>query len=148
MGHTDWSADKSTLLKLYRTLVRSKLENGSAVYGSTEDYIFKKLDLIHHQGLRIAFGAFRTSPVQSLYAEAGEPSLKHRHLKLSMYSYLTLNSMPENPCYDLVSSPPLSDLFQRSKTVPPFGTHILPHIVEANIYPTSIDSQNERTPPP
>ena len=26
VGHTDWGADKSTLLKLYRTLVRSKLD--------------------------------------------------------------------------------------------------------------------------
>ena len=78
MGHTEWGADKSTLLKLYRTPVRSKLDHGSAVYGSTKDYILKELDPIHHHGLRIALGAFRTSPVQSLYAEAGEPFLKHR----------------------------------------------------------------------
>ena len=42
LGHTVWGADKSTLLKLYRTLVRSKLDYGSAVYGSTKDYIFKR----------------------------------------------------------------------------------------------------------
>jgi hypothetical protein len=36
------------------------------------------LDTIHHQGLRLALGAFRTSPVESLYAEAGEPSLHLR----------------------------------------------------------------------
>ena len=33
------------------------------------------LDPIHHQGLRLALGAFRTSPVASLYVEAEEPSL-------------------------------------------------------------------------
>ena len=71
VGHTDWGADKSTLLKLYRTLVRSKLDYGCAIYGSTKHYILKSLDPNHHQGLRIALGAFRTSPVQSLYAEAG-----------------------------------------------------------------------------
>ena len=49
VGHTDWGADKSTLLKLYRTLVRSKLDYDSAVYGSTKDYILKELDPIHHQ---------------------------------------------------------------------------------------------------
>ena len=31
VGHTDWGADKSTLLKLYRSLVRSKLDYGTAV---------------------------------------------------------------------------------------------------------------------
>ena len=71
VGHTDWGADRSTLLKLYRTLVRSKLDYGSAVYASTKAYILKELDPIHQQGLRIALSAFRTSQVQSLYAEAG-----------------------------------------------------------------------------
>ena len=148
LDHTDWDADKSTLLKLYRTLVRSKLDYGSAVYGSTKNYILKELDPIHHQGLRIALGAFHTSPVQILYAEAGEPSLKHRHLRLSMNFYLKLISLSENRCYDLVSSPPPSDLFQRSKIGPLFGTRILPHIVEADSDPTSTDNQYERTPPP
>ena len=32
------------------------------------------LDPIHNQGLRLALGAFRTSPVASLYVEADEPS--------------------------------------------------------------------------
>jgi hypothetical protein len=40
------------------------------------------LDTIHHQGLRLALGDFRTSPVESLYAEAGEPSL---HLRLEFH---------------------------------------------------------------
>ena len=33
------------------------------------------LDPIHNQGLRLALGAFRTSPVASHYVEADEPSL-------------------------------------------------------------------------
>ncbi|GFO26198.1 RNA-directed DNA polymerase from mobile element jockey [Plakobranchus ocellatus] len=38
MGHTDWGADRATLLKLYRTLVRSKLDYGSVVYGSAKKH--------------------------------------------------------------------------------------------------------------
>ena len=41
VGHTDWGADKSTLL-------RSKLAYGCAVYGSTKHYILKSIDPIHH----------------------------------------------------------------------------------------------------
>ncbi|GFO21005.1 ribonuclease hi [Plakobranchus ocellatus] len=33
----------------------------------------RAMDSIHHQSLRIALGAFRTSPIKGLYAEAGEP---------------------------------------------------------------------------
>ena len=34
VAHTDWGADKSTLLKLYKLLVRSKLDYGCFIYGS------------------------------------------------------------------------------------------------------------------
>ena len=36
--------------------------------------MLKKLDPIHHQGLRIVLGAFCTSPVTSLFAKAQEMS--------------------------------------------------------------------------
>ncbi|GFN82014.1 sodium-coupled monocarboxylate transporter [Plakobranchus ocellatus] len=94
VGHTNWGADRATLLKLYRTLVRSKLDYGSVVFGSAKKNILKALDPIHHQGLRIALGAFRTSPIKSLYAEAGEPSLEHRHIKLACNYVLKLKSLP------------------------------------------------------
>ena len=42
------------------------------------------LDPMHHQGLRIALGAFLTSPAKSLCVEANEPSLYIRWEKLSM----------------------------------------------------------------
>ena len=84
VGHTDWGADRIVLLRLYRSLVHSKLDYGCIVYGSARRSILKQLDPIHHQGLRIALGAFRTSPAQSLYIEAHEPSLTTRRLKLSL----------------------------------------------------------------
>ena len=34
LSHTEWGADRTTLLKLYRSLVRSKLYYGCIVYGS------------------------------------------------------------------------------------------------------------------
>ena len=81
VGHTDWGADCIVLLRLYHVLVHSKLDYGSIVYGSARRSVLKQLDPIHHQGLRIALGAFRTSPAQSLYVEAHEPSLTSRRLK-------------------------------------------------------------------
>ena len=92
MGHTDWEADRIVLLRLYRSLVRSKLDYGCIVYGSARRSILKQLDPIHHQGLRIALCAFRTSPAQSLYIEAHEPSLTTRRLKWSLNYVLKLKS--------------------------------------------------------
>ena len=67
VSHYDWGADCKVLLRLYRALVRSKLDYGSIVYGSSRASYIKCLDPIHNQGLRLCLGAFRTSPMESLY---------------------------------------------------------------------------------
>ena len=84
LSHTNWGADRTVLLQLYRSLIRSKLDYGSIEYGSARKSYLMMLDTVHHQGLRLALGAFRTSPVESLYVEAEEPSLYLRREKLAL----------------------------------------------------------------
>ena len=60
LSHTTWGADRTTLLQLYRSLIRSKLDYGSIVYGSARKSYLAMLDPTHHQGLRLALGAFFT----------------------------------------------------------------------------------------
>ena len=74
LSHASWGADRTTLHMLYWSLVRSKLDHGCIIYGSARKSYLQMLDSIHNQGLRLALGAFRTSPVASLYVEADEPS--------------------------------------------------------------------------
>ena len=82
LSHTDWDAYRTVLLQLYRSIIRSKLDYGSIVYGSARKSYPSMLDTVHHQGLRLALGAFRTSTVESVYVEAEEPSLYWRREKL------------------------------------------------------------------
>ena len=118
----DWGADRKVLLRLYRTLVRSKLDYGCIVYGSARQSYLRKLDSIHNQGLRLALGAFRTSPVNSLYAEANEPSLNLRRKKLSLQYYLKLKSNPDNPTHQVVFEPLYKDEFiEKEKVISPFS---------------------------
>ena len=125
VGHTVWGADRIVLLRLYRALVRSKLDYGSIVYGSARRLVLKQLDLIHHHGLRIALGAFRTSAAQSLNVEAHEPSLTSRRLKLSLNYILRLKSLPENAAYSWVFEPENIKLFEESESkIPPLGIRI------------------------
>ena len=44
---------RGTLLKLYRSLVRSKLDYGCAVYESAAKISLAELDPLHNQGLRV-----------------------------------------------------------------------------------------------
>ena len=84
LSRTEWGADRTTLLKLYRSLVKSKLDYGCIVYGSASKTALAKLDPVHNQGLRLSLGAFRSSPVKSLYVEAHEPPLEIRREKLAL----------------------------------------------------------------
>ena len=82
---------------LYRTIVRSKLDYGCIVYGTASNTNLRQLDSIHNAGLRLAFGAFCTSPVSSMYTEANEAPLEERRLKLSMNYYLKTRACTDNP---------------------------------------------------
>ena len=122
VSHTDWGADKSTLLKLYRSLVRSKLDYGCFIYGSARKSYLRCLDSIHHLGLRLVLGALRTSPVESLYVEANEAPLSLRREKLALQYFTKLQSCPSNPAFECTINPKYKELFARKESaIPSFG---------------------------
>ena len=132
LSNTNWGGDRSVLLILYRAFVRSKLDYGSIVYGSK--FLLKCLDAIHHQGLRLALGAFRTSPIESLDAESNEPSLYVRREKLSLQYTIKLAVNPKNPAYTCVFNPKCERFYNNKPTViKPFGLRIQPLLEQANI---------------
>ena len=121
-------------LNLYRSLIRSKLDYGCIIYGSARKSYLKKLDTIHHQGLRLASGAFCTSPVQSLYSEAQEPFLYDRRKKLSLKYVSKLASNPNNPVYNDIFNSPNKVLFlNKANFIKPLGLQTEPLLNESNI---------------
>ena len=140
LSHTSWGADRTTLLKLYRSLVRSKLDYGCIIYGSARKSYLQMLDPIHNQGLRLALGAFRTSPVASLYVEADEPSLYSRREKLSLQYAIRLAANPSNPAHEVTFPPNYVNLYeQKPKAIKSFGIRISPLLESANIKPQNIE---------
>ena len=140
LSHTSWGADRTTLLKLYQSLVRSKLDYGCIIYGSARKSYLQMLDPIHNQGPRLALGAFRTSPVASLYVEADEPSLYSRREKLSLQYAIRLAANPSNPAHEVTFPPNYVDLYeQKPKAIKSFGIRISPLLEFANIKPQNID---------
>ena len=134
LSNTNWGGDRSVLLNLYRSLVRSKLDYGSIVYGSARKSYLKCLDTIHHQGFRLALGAFRTSPVESLYAESNEPSLYTRREKLSLQYTTKLAANPKNPAHSCVFNPKYERFYNNTPSaIKPLGLRILPLLEQTNI---------------
>ena len=134
LSRTEWGADQTTLLKLYRSLVRSKLDYGCIVHGSASKTALAKLDPVHNQGLRLSLGAFRSSPVESLYVEAHEPPLEIRREKLALLYILKLKANPGNPAYDVVFNPKYHILYaDKESATDSFGIHCKKLLKKAKI---------------
>ena len=134
VSSTDWGADSTVLLNLYRSLIRSKLDYGCIVYGSARPSYIKLLDTVHHLGLRLSLGAFRTSPVESLYVEANEPSLENRRIKLGMQYATKLKAYPSNPAHDCVFNPLYENVYDKQpNTIQPFGLRVNTHFENSDI---------------
>ena len=121
LSHRNWGSDRLSLLRIYRALIRSKLDYGCQVYDSATASNLKTLDSVHHQGIRLSIGAFRTSPVDSLYAESGEPSLSYRRKKLSLQLYARIKGMPHTPYSKIVMYDENDILFGDKKYHNTFG---------------------------
>ena len=124
LSHTTWVRIAQLLAGVYRSLIRSHLDYCCQIYGSATDTGLKTLVSIHHQSLRFATGAFRSSPVLSLYAETGEPSLAHRRDKLSLQMYARLLAMPDTPAHSTLTSTMPDHHFLNRTYHNPFGFRV------------------------
>ena len=115
LSHTNWGADRSTLLTLYKSTVLSIIDYGSQIYGSASEAVLNNLNPIQTQGLRICTGAFRSSPNSSVLSESGEMPLRlHREL-VTMRSALKIQAS-DSPTKKLFG---MSDIFINNHS-PPF----------------------------
>ena len=93
-----------------------------------------KLDPVNNQGLRLSLGAFRSSPVESLYVEAHEPPLEIRREKLALQYILKLKTNPGNPVYDVVFNPKYQILYaDKESATDSFGIHCKKLLKKAKI---------------
>ena len=99
LSHTHWGGDSITLMKIYRSLIRSKLDYGAIVFMKADKKVLRPLDVIHHAGIRLALGAFKSSPIESLYVEANELPLSLRREELAMKYALRIKSNRNNPTF-------------------------------------------------
>jgi hypothetical protein len=114
LSGVSWGGDRTVMLRLYRSLVRSKLDYCSFIYGSATEAKLRILDPVHHTGIRLATGAFRTSPVVSLYAESGEPSLSVRRILLLCRYASKLTAHIHHPSYNAFFRPAFRNHFERN----------------------------------
>lgn len=78
LSNSSWGSNCQTLLHIYKSIIRNKLDYGSIAYASSRNSYINKLNTIQNCSLRLATGAFRTSPINSIQSLTEIPSLEHR----------------------------------------------------------------------
>jgi len=148
VSHTDWGADTDTLLKLYRSHIRSKLDYGCIVYGSARPSYLKALDCVQNLALRICLRAFRTSPTNSLHVESNETPLTMRRERLAIQYMLKIRATPQNPVYDYIFKPSFKKLFEKKPhAIAPLGIRLNQRICDIGISMKHIAIQRQPSIP-
>ncbi|GFW74642.1 RNase H domain-containing protein [Trichonephila clavipes] len=81
----------------------------------------KKLETIHHAAVRICSGAFRTSPVQSLYVTCNRLPLNLRRKKQALAYYFKILSVPSHPLKNVNLTISMKRIYDaRSHNIRPF----------------------------
>lgn len=137
LAHTSWGSDRHTLLLLHRSLILSKLEYGCEVYSSATAARLRILDSVHHAGLRLATGVFRTSPIPSLLVDAGFLPLDLRRQAALLRCWYRIHRLPESvPCVVISHDYHSQQYVNRPSFPKPFGFRVasameqfpIPHI--------------------
>jgi len=81
LSHQSCGSEKNSLITIYKIMILAKLEYSEVLYNTAKNQILNILNPIHNQGIRLATGAFRTSPTASIMCNAGELPLEFRRIK-------------------------------------------------------------------
>ena len=137
--HKDWGADSATLLKLYRSHIRSKLGFGCVVYESARPSALESLNRVLNATLRTCLGAFCTSPIPSLHVDAGELPLNLRRQQLSLQYMVKLHSNPSNPAFHCIFNSCFCRLFEaRPSVIATIGHRMQQSLMESAIILSNI----------
>ncbi|GBM51380.1 hypothetical protein AVEN_168766-1 [Araneus ventricosus] len=58
LSNTSWGASGTSLLRVYRATILSKIDYDCMIYGSARQSVLKRLDPIHHSALRLRVELF------------------------------------------------------------------------------------------
>ena len=73
-----YGANPAVMREFYIKYIRPKIEYGATIYGSANEGLLNKIEVIQNTAIRIAFGANHTTPIPFLLIESGIEKLSTR----------------------------------------------------------------------
>ena len=97
LSHLRWGSDRKTMLRIYESVLLSKLNYGSHLYSSAKPKkLLRMLEPIQNEALRLATGAFKSSPIPSLQVETNFMPLNSRRELLTLQYYFRCQQLPSS----------------------------------------------------
>ena len=119
---TDYGADKQSLLTIYKTIIRPKLDYGCEIFNNLSKNTLQKLDIIQNTALKIALGALKSTPKTALEHEAGIlPLSLHMEQKRLMY-WARVKANDKNPNNEIFREYYSNSKYDKRRK--PVGEHI------------------------
>ena len=134
----EWGADQHTILSMYRSLLRSRLEYGYIVYGSASRQVQRPLYAVTTEAIRIATGAFRSSPIDSLFILTNEMPPQIRKEYLTLKYFYKIRSQINNPACQPAVVANNQLLFRNKNMTPPFAIRAIQLIEELGLRRTGV----------
>ena len=120
----NWGGDRSTLLKMYTSLIRPILDYNAFIFDEISSSEIKTLQTIQNHALRIATGAIRTSKVENLHVDTNIPLLMHRRKYQLLRFYARAVSHPTTPTAQILTKSVHFRRTRKPKKKPPIFTRI------------------------
>lgn len=116
-----WGAHPFSLKLLYNTLIRSVLDYGTFLLEPANVAGLKKLESVQSKALRVVSGAMKSSPINCLQVECGDPPLHLRRQFLAdrfMARCLQFTNHPLRNTLSILSEEVTSSVYWRHKDTP------------------------------
>ena len=127
-----WGAGKQCMLRIYRTLIRPKLEYGIELFCTANKASWRKLSVIQNTCLRLACGAMRGTAIDALQQECGELPILLRRKRAVLRYAAKISGSSGNPAISV-----LQDCWQLHYSTYPRGKE--PMKLQTNCFLTQIN---------
>ncbi|XP_055924649.1 uncharacterized protein LOC129956736 [Argiope bruennichi] len=149
LSTTRWGADRTSLLRIYQSVILSRIDYGCEIYGTARSGVLRNLDTVHNSALRICSGAFRTSPVHSLNVICHQLPLYLRRKKLSELYFFRIESSINHPIRRINLPIGLGRLYNaRPSNILPFRERVKRAFADVNILNLQIHNTTALALPP
>ena len=133
MAGARWGASKTTLLIVYKALIRSVIDYGSEAYNTASVSTKAKLDVIQAKALRICCGAMLGTPTSALQVECGQPPLELRRKRMMADYGLKISCVPNHPTTEILTDKWTHHYGKFARGREPFGIIVKEIIQKARI---------------